>query len=176
MPLADPGVASWGDHHAGYPALDLFTSCGSEIVAPVDGVVLDARRVDNWDPAVDNPATCGGRSVAISGDDGVRYYVAHLDEVDDALLVGERVEMGQRLGTVGRTGRSSACHVHFGISPPCSGPEWSVRRGVIEPAPYLDAWRNGEQLSPVDEVARWSADHPAACADAMADPYAGDAA
>jgi murein DD-endopeptidase MepM/ murein hydrolase activator NlpD len=49
------------------------------------------------------------------------------------------VEVGQRLGTVGLTGCTSGCHVHVGISSPCPGKEWSVRRGVIAPAPYLDA-------------------------------------
>ncbi len=174
VPLADLAAAGWGDHHAGYPALDLFTNCGSEIVAPVNGTVLDARRVDGWDPAVDNPATRGGRSVAMLGDDGVRYYVAHLDDVDQAMVAGVRISIGQRVGTVGLTGRTSACHVHFGISPPCPGPEWSVRRGVIEPAPYLNAWRAGEQLSPVAEVEQWVVDHPDACTEAMADPFAAD--
>lgn len=175
IPLADAASAGWGPMHSGYPATDLFIACGSEIVSPVNGVAIDIRTVDSWDPAVDNPATRGGRSVAVLGDDGVRYYVAHLDEVDPALALGVRVGIGQRLGTVGRTGRTSACHVHFGISPPCPGKEWSVRRGVVGPARYLDAWRAGEQLSPVDEVAQWLVDNPTACADAMADPVAADA-
>jgi murein DD-endopeptidase MepM/ murein hydrolase activator NlpD len=168
VPLADPGSAGWNPTHSGYPATDLFISCGAEIVSPVNGVALEIRTVDSWDSAVDDPATRGGRSVAVLGDDGVRYYVAHLDEVDPVLVAGERVAIGQRLGTVGRTGRTSACHVHFGISPPCPGPEWSVRRGVIGPARYLDAWRAGEQLSPAPEVQQWSADNPTACADALA--------
>lgn len=175
VPVADVDRASWAQTHSGYPASDLFISCGAEIVSPVDGVVDDVRRVDSWDPAVDNPATRGGRSVAVVGDDGVRYYLAHLDEVDAALVEGSQVATGQRLGTVGRTGRSSACHVHFGISPRCPGPEWSVRRGVIWPAPYLDAWRSGGQWSPADEVATWVTDNPTSCADAMADPFAPDA-
>jgi hypothetical protein len=176
VPLADVAGAGWGGTHAGYPATDVFIACGAEIVAPVNGATVHVRTVDTWDPAVDDPATRGGRSVAVLGDDGVRYYVAHLDEVDPAVAVGQRVTVGQRLGTVGRTGRSSACHVHFGISPPCPGPEWSVRRGVIDPARYLDAWRAGEQVSPASEVSQWLADNPTACADAMNDPHAAGAA
>ena len=140
----------------------------------MNGVAVDVRVVDSWDPAVDNPATRGGRSVAVLGDDGVRYYVAHLEAVDSALAVGDRVAIGQRLGTVGLTGRTSACHVHFGVSPPCPGPEWSVRRGVIGPAPYLDAWRAGQQLSPAVDVERWLDANPTGCADAMQDPHAAD--
>lgn len=50
-----------------------------------------------------------------------------------------------------------------------------MRRGVIWPHPYLDAWRQGDQLSPVAEVDAWVAANPSACADAMGDPYAPDA-
>jgi murein DD-endopeptidase MepM/ murein hydrolase activator NlpD len=175
VPLADAAGAGWGSTHAGYPATDIFVGCGAEVVSPVNGTAIDVRTIDSWDAAVDNPATRGGRSVAVLGDDGVRYYVAHLDEVDPAVTVGVRVAIGQRLGTVGRTGRTSACHLHVAISPPCPGKEWSVRRGVIWPSPYLDAWRAGEQLSPAEEVARWLAANPTACADAMNDPDAADA-
>ncbi len=173
LPVADVAAAGWGTTHAGYTATDIFIGCGAQVVSPVNGEVLQVRMVDRWDPAVDNPATRGGRSVAILGDDGVRYYAAHLDTI--AVAQGERVNAGDPIATVGRTGRSSACHVHFAISPPCPGPEWSVRRGVIWPYPYLDAWVAGEQRSPVDEIDRWVADHPDGCADAMADPFASDA-
>ena len=174
VPVADVAAAGWGTTHAGYSATDIFIGCGAQVVAPVNGVVLEVRTVDRWDPAIDNPATRGGRSVAILGDDGVRYYMAHLDTIDVA--PNRRVDAGDPIATVGRTGRASACHVHFAISPPCPGPEWSVRRGVVWPYPYLDAWRVGEQRSPVAEVDQWVADHPDACAEAMADPFAPDAA
>ncbi len=172
VPVREVAAAGWTPGHAGYPATDIFAACGAELVAPVTGVALEVRRTDRWDPATDDPATRGGRSVSILGDDGVRYYLSHLDEVDGALVPGARVELAQRLGTVGLTGRTSACHVHFGISPPCPSPEWSVRRGVIDPAPYLDAWRAEEPRSPVDEVGAWVAANPDACELAAADPHA----
>lgn len=175
IPVADAGAASWGTIHAEYPATDVFVRCGAVIVSPVNGVVLEARRVNAYDWAVDNPATRGGRSVAIVGDDGVRYYLAHFESIDDGIEPGVRVEIGQRLGLMGRTGRASACHVHVGLSPPCPGKEWSVRRGVVWPYPYLDDWRAGGQRSPVAEVEQWLAANPNACAEAMADPYAADA-
>jgi hypothetical protein len=174
VPLLDPGAAGWGDGHSGYPATDIFAPCGVEVVAPVNGELREVRTVNSWDPNVDNPATRGGRSVSIVGDDGVRYYLAHLDEVDASLAVGERVQAGARLGTVGLTGRTSACHVHFGIWPPCPGKEWSVRRGVIPPKPYLDAWRDGRAANPLVEVLAWVAANPEACDEAMADPFAAD--
>ena len=166
VPVRDVAAAGWGPDHSGYPATDIFAACGAEIVSPVEGALLDVRTIDSWDPGIVDPATRGGRSVSALGDDGVRYYVSHLDEVDAALVVGGRADAGQRLGTVGLTGRTSACHVHFAISPPCPDEEWSIRRGVIPPAPYLDAWRRGEQLSPQPEVQAWIDTNPGACAEA----------
>jgi murein DD-endopeptidase MepM/ murein hydrolase activator NlpD len=166
----------WGEGHGGnYRAADVFADCGSPLVAPANGVVQQVRRTDRWDAAIDDPATRGGRTVAIVGDDGVRYYLAHLDQIADRVVEGARLEAGALLGTIGLTGRSGGCHVHLGISPPCEQLEWSVRRGVVWPQPYLDAWAAGDARSPADEVARWSADHPTACADASADPDAPNA-
>ena len=170
VPVADAAVAGWGGTHAGYPAADVFVRCGAVIVAPVDGVVTHARREDAWSPAVDDPATRGGRSVAIVGDDGVRFYLAHFDVIDDGIEVGVRVAAGQRLGLMGRTGRASACHLHVGISPPCRDDEWAVRRGVVWPQPYLDDWRGGGQRTPVAEVQQWDAANPNACAEAATNP------
>jgi murein DD-endopeptidase MepM/ murein hydrolase activator NlpD len=169
------GHTEWGRTHSEYAATDVFAACGSAIVAPVNGVVLESRRVNSYDAAVDNPATRGGRSVSILGDDGVRYYLAHFESIDAGIEPGVRVAAGQSLGRMGRTGRASACHLHFGISPPCPGKEWPVRRGVVWPRPYLDDWRAGGQLSPADEVATWLAANRTACAGAMADPFAPDA-
>lgn len=76
--------------------------------------------------------------------------------------------------TLGETGPTSACHIDFGISPPCPDKDWSVRRGVIWPHPYLDAWEVGEALSSKDEVEAWFAANPNACADASADTFAPD--
>lgn len=172
VPVADVARAGWGTTHAEYPASDIFVGCGATLVSPVNGVVVESRRHDAYDPAVDDPATRGGRPVAIVGDDGVRYYLAHFETIEPGIERGARVSAGQVLGTMGRTGRASACHAHFGISPPCPGPEWSVRRGVVWPYPYLDDWRAGGQRSPVAEVQRWVATNPDGCAVAMADPFA----
>ena len=176
VPVVEAATAGWSPTHAAYPATDLFvpSDCGGGVVSSVDGTVIHVRRENQWDEAVDNPATRGGRSVAILGDDGVRYYLAHFDTIESTVEVGVRVTAGQALGTVGDTGRTSACHVHFGISPPCPVSEYIVRRGVIWPYPYLDAWRRGEPLSPADEVKRWLAEHPDVRDEASADPFAAD--
>ncbi len=175
FPVENVAGAGYAAEHHDYPAADIFEGCGAFVVAPVDGTVLEVRREDAWSPQTDNPAARGGRSVSLLGRDGVRYYFAHFESIEASLEPGSAVTTGQRLGAMGRTGRASGCHLHFAISPPCPGKEWSVRRGVIAPWSYLDAWRRGAQLSPAAEVAAWSRAHPDACQAAMADPNAASA-
>jgi peptidoglycan LD-endopeptidase LytH len=164
--------ASYARTHGEYPATDVFADCGTEVRAMATGVVQHVRRADDYDKKTDNPALRGGKSVSIIGLDGVRYYTSHLDRID--VTVGQAVTAGDVLGTIGLTGDSTACHTHVGISPLCPSIEWSVRRGVIWPWAYLDAWRKGLQKSPVAEIRTWSAGHADACANAAADPNAAD--
>lgn len=161
----------YGDDHSGYRATDVF-GCGAMVVSPTNGTVVQTRDVDLWDASANAPSTRGGKYVAVLGVDGVRYYFAHLDTV--LVAVGQTVEPGDPLGPMGATGdaRSTVCHTHMGISWPCPGNEWKVRRGMVWPSPYLDAWRTGEQASPALEVAGEIAVQPDACADAMAQPDA----
>jgi murein DD-endopeptidase MepM/ murein hydrolase activator NlpD len=137
--------------------------CGADVVAPIGGVIQATRTVDPWVPKVDDPATRGGKYVSMLGDDGVRYYFAHLDSV--SVEPRDVVSSASPLGVMGQTGnaRKSACHTHFGISWPCDTTEWAVRRGEIWPWKYLDAWREGQQLSPVDEVVAAERSNPDGC-------------
>lgn len=162
---------SYGTTHHDYPASDVF-GCGAIVVAPTDGIVVQTREVDLWDAAIDLPSNRGGKYVSLLGRDGVRYYFAHLETV--LAVVGQAVQPGDPMGVMGRTGnaRESACHTHFGISWPCPQNEWRVRRGEVWPAPYLDAWRAGEQRSPVLEVFAVAQENPTACDDALAEPSA----
>ncbi len=165
---------SFATTHHDYPAVDVF-GCGATVVAPTDGTVLQTRDYDAWDPKVNSPANRGGKYVSMLGRDGVRYYFAHLDSV--AVTAGQAVQPGDPLGVMGQTGnaRQSACHTHVGISWPCAGNEWAVRRGEIWPQPYLDAWRDGLQTSPALEIYAAEKANPDACAAALADPESGDA-
>ena len=133
FPVENVAGAGYAAEHHDYPAADIFEGCGAFVVAPVDGTLLEVRREDAWSPQTDNPAARGGRSVSLLGRDGVRYYFAHFQSIEASLEPGSAVTTGQRLGAMGRTGRASGCHLHFAISPPCPGKEWSVRRGVIAP-------------------------------------------
>ena len=94
--------------------------------------------------------------VSVIGEDGVRYYGSHLMSVVPSIQPGVAVKAGQLLGKVGATGsaRGTSPHLHFGISwPTPSQPNvWWVRRGVVLPWKYLDAWKSGKDLSPAKAV------------------------
>ena len=156
FPVDPPASASYGRDHHDYPATDIFAECGTAFRSPVEGVVLEVVRRDTWDPSVDDPRTRGGLSVSLLGTDGVRYYGSHLQGIPPEVRAGVRLNPGDTLGAVGRSGNAqpTPCHLHFGISPPCDRTgDWSTRRGVVAPWAYLDAWRAGERVSPAHEVA-----------------------
>jgi murein DD-endopeptidase MepM/ murein hydrolase activator NlpD len=154
------GHNSYGHTHHDYSATDIITNCGNKVVAATSGVVLTVTRKDGYKASVNAGATRGGLSVSLLGDDGVRYYGSHMSVVDSKIKVGTRVSTGQTLGKTGDTGDASACHLHFGISPPCAKVgDWWTQRGAIFPWPYLNAWRKGTNKSPVAAVAAWKAKH-----------------
>ena len=172
FPIASGVNASYAHTHGEYPATDVFADCGTEILAMATGVVQHVRRVDTYNAKTDNPALRGGKSVSVVGFDAVRYYTSHLDRID--VVEGQPVKAGDVLGTIGLTGDSEACHTHVGLSPLCPTTEWSVRRGVIWPWPYLDVWRRGDEKQPASEITSWLLAHPATCSTAEADPNATD--
>ncbi|WBB73992.1 M23 family metallopeptidase [Micromonospora sp. WMMD1128] len=147
--------------HGGYPGTDIFADCGEPVVAVTDGVVLEVSRVDRFDKRGPLGPNNGGLSVSLLGDDGVRYYGSHLSAITANVDAGVRVRAGQQLGKVGRTGNANnVCHLHFGLSPKCTGhDDWWIRRGVVWPAPYLNSWRKGSNRSPVAEVTAWQRKH-----------------
>ena len=155
------GNASYAREHHDYPAADIMAACGMPVVAVTDGLVLDAVTVDHVRPGGERRLHPGwpGRV----GPGRRRRALLRLPlspSIDPAVRPGERVSAGQELGTVGRTGNASACHLHFGMSPPCARVgDWWVQRGVIWPWSYLDSWRDGGNKSPVDEITSWHATH-----------------
>ena len=131
-----------------YPATDIFADCGAPVLAMIDGTVHEVSRVDRFDPDGPRGPNNGGKFVSLLGDDGVRYYGSHLTEVAGGVEPGARVEAGQQIGTVGRTGNANdVCHLHFGISPLCAGQGRVVdpaRGGLAGAVPRLLARRRAE--------------------------------
>ena len=156
FPVADCAVKYVKAHHD-YPANDIEAKKGCKFVSPVNGVIDEVNRVDNWSGKTNLGIDRGGLYVSVIGDDGVRYYGSHLSSVVASIQPGVAVKAGQILGRVGSTGsaRGTSPHLHFGISwPTPSQPNvWWVRRGVVAPWKYLDAWKAGKDLSPAKAVA-----------------------
>jgi peptidoglycan LD-endopeptidase LytH len=67
-----------------------------------------------------------GWRVGIRGDDGRYWFYAHLSRFSPGLVVGDRVESGERIGAVGNTGYGARpghddeflYHLHIGIQEP----------------------------------------------------------
>ena len=156
FPVADCAVNYARAHHD-YAATDILAKKGCKFVSPVNGVIDEVSRKDNWSGKTNLGIDRGGLYVSVIGEDGVRYYGSHLISVATDIQPGVAVTAGQLLGKIGSTGsaRGTAPHLHFGISwpTPTEPNVWWVRRGVVLPWKYLDAWKSGKDLSPVKAVA-----------------------
>ena len=155
FPVADCEVNYARAHHD-YAATDILAKKGCKFVSPVNGVIDEVNRTDLWSGKTNLGIDRGGLYVSVIGDDGVRYYGSHLSSVVASIQPGVVVKAGRVLGKIGSTGsaRGTAPHLHFGISwpTPTEPNVWWVRRGVVLPFKYLDAWKAGKDLSPVKEV------------------------
>lgn len=151
FPVQPASHVTYGTCHHDYPATDMFTPVGSSFVAVTYGIVDFVSYTDTWEPQTDDPVVRGGLSVAMIGDDGIRYYGSHLSQIASGIRPGVRVAAGQQLGLTGKTGdaRFTTPHLHFGISRPTTADDWRVRRGETSPYRYLNAWRQGINRTPV---------------------------
>lgn len=120
---ARDGVArtECGQGHCG---VDLDGPRGTTVVAVAWGVVTRIERRSN---------RRSGKYVRIEHPDYVYTSYMHLDEIADGLKVGDEIQAGDVVGTLGRTGiLHSAPHLHFSLEVPGSG-----RLMHIDPGPYL---------------------------------------
>jgi murein DD-endopeptidase MepM/ murein hydrolase activator NlpD len=148
--------SSYSRAHHDYPATDILAKTGCKFLAPTSGVIDEVNDVDKYSWKNNNGALRGGLSLSIIGDDGVRYYGSHFSKIYKKVIPGYRVEVGELIALVGTSGDAAgtAPHVHFGISWPTESGIWWVRRGMVYPWKYLDAWKAGKDLSPTKEVAK----------------------
>ena len=140
--------------HHDYPATDILAKAGCKYVAVTSGVIDEVNRIDSWSGKTNLGVDRGGLYVSFIGTDGVRYYASHLRTIPQSIQPGVEVKGGRLLGTVGATGsaRGTKPHIHFGLSWSTPPQIWWVRRGMVWPWKYLDAWKVGKDLSPAKEV------------------------
>lgn len=86
-----------GGRHTG---VDLRSPKGTPILAALDGVVTFAGYSGSY-----------GNLVKISHGNGLETWYAHGDTIN--VSVGDKVSKGQKIATVGMTGRTTGYHLHF---------------------------------------------------------------
>ncbi|OGF62594.1 hypothetical protein A2926_01075 [Candidatus Giovannonibacteria bacterium RIFCSPLOWO2_01_FULL_44_40] len=89
----------------GFNGVDLADNCGTPVYASAGGTVIVARS-QGWNGGY-------GRYIAISHPNGTQTLYAHLLGVYAS--VGQYVSQSSNIGTIGSTGNSTGCHVHFEV-------------------------------------------------------------
>jgi murein DD-endopeptidase MepM/ murein hydrolase activator NlpD len=118
--------ADTGWHHGN----DVFAPVGAPILAVTDGTLF----LVGWNDV-------GGNRLWLRDDQGNEFYYAHLSAYSPLAQDGARVRGGDVIGFVGATGDAVGTppHLHFEIHP--RELLWLGYDGVINPFPYLTAWR-----------------------------------
>ena len=93
-----------GQPGAGHSGMDIAAPAGTPVKAPAAGVVTFA--------APDLYLT--GGTLLLDHGFGVSSNFLHLSRID--VKVGDRVEQGQIIATVGATGRATGPHLHWGMN------------------------------------------------------------
>ena len=108
----------------GHLGQDMFADCGTPVIAAEGGRVS----------FVDYEGAAGNYIVIGSADaDSVYMHLARLPRFG----VGDRVETGERIGAVGRSGDADGCHLHFEL---WSKPGWYKGGHAYDPLPRLQRW------------------------------------
>lgn len=88
-------------YHSG---MDIAAPAGTPVLAPAAGVIALAS----------GPFSLEGNLVILDHGRGLTSAMLHLSRID--VSVGQVVQQGDRIGTVGSTGRSTGPHLHWGLT------------------------------------------------------------
>lgn len=120
--LTRPIYYHWG--------LDIGGSEGLvDVVAATDGIVVSVgdTRLDG----IPNPRVGPRYDVVYLRDERGWYYrYSHLKTIETAIRLGQRVRMGQKIGTIGKEGGSGGwTHLHFDVSAMQDSGKWGIHDG-----------------------------------------------
>lgn len=111
VPLADnffifpaEGIITQGLHY--YNAVDLANKCGTSIYATAAGTIQRAVSNGGWNLGM-------GNYITILHSNGTVTYYGHLQTL--FVKSGDSVNVGDRIGLMGQTGKATGCHVHFEV-------------------------------------------------------------
>ena len=104
VPVCTPGYGCGSDFHSG---VDFQGPVGTQLFVIADGVVISSG----------NSGAYGNHVVIEHVIDGVvtRSLYAHMVEGSSPLSVGQSVKVGDPVGLLGNSGRSTGSHLHFEI-------------------------------------------------------------
>jgi murein DD-endopeptidase MepM/ murein hydrolase activator NlpD len=94
---------NWGIMHA-HNAIDIAAPCGAPVYAAYAGQVIAART--GWE---------GGYGNLIDIDHGAGVVTRYAHNAKNKVEVGQLVGTGDVIASVGSTGESTGCHVHFEV-------------------------------------------------------------
>jgi murein DD-endopeptidase MepM/ murein hydrolase activator NlpD len=126
LPLASYGLTAtfgqyglWASYHTG---LDFNGSSGDPIMAIANGTITST----GYDGAY-------GNKTVLTLDDGTEIWFCHQTSI--YVSVGERVNGGEVIGTVGATGNVTGSHLHLEVRPGGGGPvdpfQAFVEHGIV---------------------------------------------
>jgi murein DD-endopeptidase MepM/ murein hydrolase activator NlpD len=105
--------------HALHGGTDLAAGCNAPIVAAHSGRVIYAGYNGGY-----------GNFILLDNGDGISTGYGHIVTGGIYVSAGEQVSAGQQIASVGSTGNSTGCHLHFEVRP---------NGTAIDPAPFMAA-------------------------------------
>lgn len=110
--------ARWSTTHYG---LDIANTIGTPVVSTSDGQVIESGPADGF-----------GLWIRVLQDDGTIGVYGHINET--LVSVGQRVQAGEQIATVGNRGYSTGPHLHYEVwqqdGPKLDPAQWLRTRGV----------------------------------------------
>lgn len=100
--------------------IDMLATMGEPIYASAAGTVISAKRSGNW-----------GYRIVLRHPNDFKTYYGHMGDM--FVKSGDKIQAGQRIGTVGQTGSSNTPHLHFEIR---------QYGQVLDPEPFIFANAN----------------------------------
>jgi murein DD-endopeptidase MepM/ murein hydrolase activator NlpD len=123
LPAAGPYSSPFGlkrffneQPRAPHSGLDIAAPKGAPITAPAPGLVTAA-----------GDYFFNGRNLILDHGFGLITMYSHMERID--VRVGDRVESGTQLGTVGSSGRATGPHLHWTVS---------LNNVRVDPALFID--------------------------------------
>ena len=115
---------------------DIFAPSGAPVLAVADGTLF----LVGWN-------MIGGNRFWLRDMQGNEFYYAHLSAFSPLAQDGAHVQAGDVIGFVGNTGDAEGTppHLHFEVHP--VELLWKGYDGVVDPYPYLLAWRRQADLA-----------------------------